>query len=406
MKMNKLVKYSMAALLAIGLFSLNNQTVNAATGYRRLTHNAYAYNIKGQRANKKLYRKGSKVRVIGSIELNGKKYNIISGNVYIKASNFKRRNSSALSNGYETSLLRNSYVYNTQGQRIRTKLHKGHSVTYYGRPVRINGKKYVQIGKEQYVRASNVLLSYNGPTDSDSLNHTHHNTANNTPSRNTTTNTQQNTANSSLSNTTSNTANSSTSTANGSTNNSSSNTSSSNQSSNTNQSGNNTDSSGNTDNGPLATKDDYEQLSRILQKLEFINTDDATWVKRKPLEAATSKAEDYLANRQTEPATVADIKKVISDINTAADNLDGDAENKKKPTLTVELSTRDNTRKTDWTPEAEKQVLTIANELYGTDDARFIEGTDNKSIGLTDGDGVVFVLDSNEFYNSNYKYIN
>lgn len=32
--MNKLVKYSMAALLAIGLFSLNNQTVNAATGYR------------------------------------------------------------------------------------------------------------------------------------------------------------------------------------------------------------------------------------------------------------------------------------------------------------------------------------------------------------------------------------
>lgn len=89
--------------------------------------------------------------------------------------------------------------------------------------------------------------------------------------------------------------------------------------------------------------------------MEFINTDDATWVKRKPLEAATSKAEDYLANRQTEPATVADIKKVISDINTAADNLDGDAENKKKPTLTAELSTRDNTRKTDWTPEAENR---------------------------------------------------
>lgn len=82
--MNKLVKYSAAALIAAGLFGVAGQSVNAATGYQRLTHNAYAYNYNGQRANRKLYRKGSKVRVIGSITLNdGKKYNIIQGNIYV-----------------------------------------------------------------------------------------------------------------------------------------------------------------------------------------------------------------------------------------------------------------------------------------------------------------------------------
>ena len=66
--MNKLVKYSTAALLTAGLFGMNTQTTNAATSHRRLTHNAYAYNYNGQRANKKLYRKGSRVKVIGTIE--------------------------------------------------------------------------------------------------------------------------------------------------------------------------------------------------------------------------------------------------------------------------------------------------------------------------------------------------
>lgn len=74
--MNKIVKYSATVLIVAGLFGINAQTANAATGYQRLTHNAYAYNYNGQRANHKLYRKGSKVRVIGSITLNGKKYNI------------------------------------------------------------------------------------------------------------------------------------------------------------------------------------------------------------------------------------------------------------------------------------------------------------------------------------------
>lgn len=116
--------------------------------------------------------------------MKGKKYNIISGNVYINASNFaKRRSRNVLGDGYETQLLHNSYVYNAKGQRIKgTKLRKGHSVTCYDNPIRIHGKKYVQIGNGQFVRSSNVLLSYNGPTGSDSLNHTYHNASSNTSS--------------------------------------------------------------------------------------------------------------------------------------------------------------------------------------------------------------------------------
>ena len=224
--MNKLVKYSAAALFAAGLFGMSTQTAHAATGYQRLTHNAYAYNVKGQRANKKLYRKGSRVRVIGSITLNGKKYNIISGNVYIKASNFRKARANAnadLGEGYETSLIRNSYVYNSKGQRIKgMKLRKGHSVTYYGQPVRIRGKKYVLIGANQYVRSCNVLLSYDGPTGSDSLNHTHHNAATSTPKRNSSNNSTSTGASSSSSANGSKQSNSSNSTTNSSSSSSSS----------------------------------------------------------------------------------------------------------------------------------------------------------------------------------------
>ena len=67
--MNKLVKCSAAALLAASLFGFGGQFVNAATGYQRLTHNAYAYTYNGKSANAKLYKKGSKVKVIGLIKL-------------------------------------------------------------------------------------------------------------------------------------------------------------------------------------------------------------------------------------------------------------------------------------------------------------------------------------------------
>ncbi|NRO60680.1 S-layer protein [Lactobacillus helveticus] len=375
--MNKLVKYSTAALLAAGLFGMSTQTANAANGYQRLTHNAYAYNYNGQRANKKIYRKGSNVKVIGSIELNGKKYNIINGNIYIKTSNFaKRRSRSSLTGGYETSLVRNSYVYNSNGKRIKgMKLCKGHNVTYYGRPVRINGKKYVQIGDNQYVRSSNVLLAYDGPISSTTNNHTNSsNTSTSNP--NTTNNSQQNTAsNSSSSSNSTNTANSAPTT-NGSNNQSS-----------------NTGSNQTTTNSELPTEDDYKALDALLDKAASADDADegaSSYATRKLFEDATSKGWDCMNNYMLSKSipttyTKADLQKMMSDIETAMKNLDGYGKEENMPVITVEESMQG--RKMDLTPEVRQQVLSFVNKWKGSTDAKFVDNDEN--IQYTDPDGKV-----------------
>lgn len=375
--MNKLVKYSTAALLAAGLFGMSTQTANAANGYQRLTHNAYAYNYNGQRANKKIYRKGSKVKVIGSIELNGKKYNIINGNIYIKTSNFaKRRSRSSLTGGYETSLVRNSYVYNSNGKRIKgMKLRKGHNVTYYGRPVRINGKKYVQIGDNQYVRSSNVLLAYDGPISSTTNNHTNSNNTS-TSNPNTTNNSQQNTAsNSSSSSNSTNTANSAPTT-NGSNNQSS-----------------NTGSNQTTTNSELPTEDDYKALDALLDKAASADDADegaSSYATRKPFEDATSKGWDCMNNYMLSKSipttyTKADLQKMMSDIETAMKNLDGYGKEENMPVITVEESMQG--RKIDLTPEVRQQVLSFVNKWRGSTDAKFVDNDEN--IQYTDPNGKV-----------------
>lgn len=415
--MNKLVKYSTAALLTAGLFGMNTQTTNAATGYQRLTHNAYAYNYNGQRANKKLYRKGSKVKVIGSIELNGKKYNIISGNVYIKASNFKKARTNAsddLGDGYETSLLRNSYVYNRKGQRIKgMKLHKNHSITYYGQPVRIRGKKYVLIGENQYVRSSNVLLSYDGPTGSNSMNHTHHNTATSTPKRN------SSTSNSTLSNTSSSSsANSSNTSSNDSTTNSSSSSSSSksdlskkdtNKEDANKQNSSNSDpktpskstdnkdskdSSKNTD--AKATSADYEALTDAIVKSQDADQWFASYSKRKALDDATNKGYDYLTfhNLFKNDYSAKEIQAAITAINTAEKNLDGNAERAKLPQVAVKSGAW------DWTDDEKQQALNVANEIWGSKDAHIVEGVNGYSItriALTDPNGTIRSYPLNQY---------
>ena len=364
--MKRFYKYAATAVIAASLMSAS-QTVNAATGYQRLTHNAYAYNYNGQRVNHKTYRKGSRVKVIGSIELNGKKYNIISGNIYIKASNFaKRRSRAALGTGYETSLVRNSYVYNAQGQRIKgMKLRKGHSVTYYGKPVRINGKKYVQIGDNQYVRSSNVLLAYDGPISSNTNNHTN----SNMPSQNSSTNTQQNAANNSSSSTnSSNTANNSSSTANVS-----SSTNSSNQT---------------TSNSELPTEDDYKALDALLHKSDTADEQDegaSSYATRKPFEDATRKGWDCMNNYMLSKSmpttyTKADLQKMMSDIETAMKNLDGYGKEENRPVVTVEESMQG--RKIDLTPEVKQQVLDFVNKWKGSANAKFVNN--DQEITYTD----------------------
>lgn len=398
--MKKIYKYYAAALVAASLFGLNAQTANASTGYQRLTHNAYAYNYNGKRANHKLYRKGSRVNVIGSIILNGKKYNIIAGNLYIKAVNFNSKKFSAitdLSDGYETTLLHNAYIYNSKGQRVRgKKLLKNHDITYYGKVLKIKGKKYVQIGDNQYVRSSNVLLAYDGPISSDSPNKAQNSTS---KQNNTSNNVKQNSAkiDSRTNTTSSNNSSSSKPDVNSS-------NKQNNQSTNANQNSNKTNTPTNqTPNTNWATDADYNELSQAIQKADVLKSVayDSTFDKQKAYLNAMQQAEYCSLDRSS--ATIkhssTEVQNIISNLNNAVANLDGRAIKAKMPKVTI-LGKLDGTEEYIWNPTTKQQALDIANQIHGSTDAHFINNT---QIGLTDGDGYVQTFDAAQVINFNYE---
>lgn len=398
--MKKIYKYYAAALVAASLFGLNAQTANASTGYQRLTHNAYAYNYNGKRANHKLYRKGSRVNVIGSIILNGKKYNIIAGNLYIKAVNFNSKKFSAttdLSDGYETTLLHNAYIYNSKGQRVKgKKLLKNHDITYYGKVLKIKGKKYVQIGDNQYVRSSNVLLAYDGPISSDSPNKAQNSTS---KQNNTSNNVKQNSAkiDSRTNTTSSNNSSSSKPDVNSS-------NKQNNQSTNANQNSNKTNTPTNqTPNTNWATDADYNELSQAIQKADVLKSVayDSTFDKQKAYLNAMQQAEYCSLDRSS--ATIkhssTEVQNIISNLNNAVANLDGRAIKAKMPKVTI-LGKLDGTEEYIWNPTTKQQALDIANQIHGSTDAHFINNT---QIGLTDGDGYVQTFDAAQVINFNYE---
>ena len=398
--MKKIYKYYAAALVAASLFGLNAQTANASTGYQRLTHNAYAYNYNGKRANHKLYRKGSRVNVIGSITLNGKKYNIIAGNLYIKAVNFNSKKFSAitdLSDGYETTLLHNAYIYNSKGQRVKgKKLLKNHDITYYGKILKIKGKKYVQIGDNQYVRSSNVLLAYDGPISSDSPNKAQNSTS---KQNNTSNNVKQNSAktDSRTNTTSSNNSSSSKPDVNSS-------NKQNNQSTNANQNSNKTNTPTNqTPNTNWATDADYNELSQAIQKADVFKSVayDSTFDKQKAYLNAMQQAEYCSLDRSS--ATIkhssTEVQNIISNLNNAVANLDGRAIKAKMPKVTI-LGKLDGTEEYIWNPTTKQQALDIANQIHGSTDAHFINNT---QIGLTDGDGYVQTFDAAQVINFNYE---
>lgn len=377
--MKKIYKYYAAALVAASLFGLSAQTANAATGYQRLTHNAYAYTYTGKRANHRLYRKGNRVKVIGSIELNGKKYNIIAGNLYIKAANFSSKKTATttdLGDGYETTMLHNAYIYNSKGKRVRgKKLLKNHDITYYGKVLMIKGKKYVQIGDNQYVRSSNVLLAYDGPISSNSNVNRH---ATNCSSNNDTSiNSNNSTNNSKNNNVVNNTANSK----NGS------------KSSKTNQT--------NTD---VATDTDFEALSLAIQKAEATKYYDATFARAQAYHQAKEAAEVLMVNHKHpykyQPViTAAEVHAATANVEAAAANLDGDAEYDKMPNVKIERAT-DGDIKYDWTPAQKQLVLDIANEIHGSTDAHYFDN--DRQIGLTDGNGMAHTFNTSYFLHETY----
>lgn len=85
MKLSKIIVTSIASLT---LLSTSITTVNAAK--LQLIRKSYVYNAKGKKT-KTLYRKGRKIKVLGTKKIKGKKYYRIGKNKYILIINFKKK---------------------------------------------------------------------------------------------------------------------------------------------------------------------------------------------------------------------------------------------------------------------------------------------------------------------------
>lgn len=198
MKRNIIISLAGAALLTLGSVNVATNTattVNAAVvrvgKYSKLQHNAYIYNSKGKRVGKSVIKRGKRVKILGKKTIKGKHYVRIGKNKYVKSANFSK--SSAKENG---KLKHNTYVVNSKGKRVsRVALKKGKKVAILGSRT-IHGKKYYRIGKDRYVKASNVTKNIPVLTSKDdSANVVENNSANsnstasaNTQNTNSTTN--------------------------------------------------------------------------------------------------------------------------------------------------------------------------------------------------------------------------
>ena len=212
--MNK--KISLTKVLALGATStallsgammMNNNKVEASSSsivLLKFKHNAYRYNKNGKRIGTGYITKGSTYYSKGAYRIHGKKYHKLDtkGNIYIKDGNLSIRR---LTN--QVTLKHNAYIYNIHGRRInRQKLYKGVSYFIYGSRY-INGKKYYQIGAQEYIKASNAsapFSTYGQSSNNDVDNTTNNSNVSNNSATNTSTTTQTNTNTNVGSNTSSN----------------------------------------------------------------------------------------------------------------------------------------------------------------------------------------------------------
>ena len=212
--MNK--KISLTKVLALGATStallsgammMNNNKVEASSSsivLLKFKHNAYRYNKNGKRIGRGYITKGSTYYSKGAYRIHGKKYHKLDTkrNIYIKDGNLSIRR---LTN--QVTLKHNAYIYNIHGRRInRQKLYKGVSYFIYGSRY-INGKKYYQIGAQEYIKASNAsapFSTYGQSSNNDVDNTTNNSNVSNNSATNTSTTTQTNTNTNVGSNTSSN----------------------------------------------------------------------------------------------------------------------------------------------------------------------------------------------------------
>lgn len=161
-KMNKKVLIATAStvLLSFGLitntYGINEVSASVRVGrVNRLQHNAYFYNAQGHKIHKSICKQGKKIIVLGTKTIKGKVYAKVGKNHYIRISNFNKSNK----NFKQTAKLRhNAYVFDEDGKRVKVApLRKNKIITIKG-IYYVKGKKYYRIGKNQFIKAVNVIL--------------------------------------------------------------------------------------------------------------------------------------------------------------------------------------------------------------------------------------------------------
>ncbi|MCO6534872.1 SLAP domain-containing protein [Lactobacillus sp.] len=123
----------------------------------KLMHNAYVYDIHGNRANQITLGAGSIIRFYGIKNIAGVDYYIVvdqgedNEKLFVKVANAEAA---------KLKLKHNSYVYNKHGKRVKKDgvLKKGVLVYIYGGAVKIRGKKYYIIDSNRYIKAANVAV--------------------------------------------------------------------------------------------------------------------------------------------------------------------------------------------------------------------------------------------------------
>lgn len=141
----------------------DNQYVKAGNidgSTKTVTHNAYVYTIKGTRdwTSAKLIKGASQVTYGSQVTIKGKKYYMIGFNAkgeakYVKAGNFVAREV-----GVKKRLMRNTYTYNGQGQKVTSiaKFKAGSYLTVYGSAVTIGNTKFYRYATNKYVKADSI----------------------------------------------------------------------------------------------------------------------------------------------------------------------------------------------------------------------------------------------------------
>lgn len=159
--MNKkvLIATASTALLSLGLmtstYGINEVSASVRVGQvNRLQHSAYIYNAQGHKIRRSFYKQGKKIIVLGTKTIKGKVYAKVGKNHYIRISNFNKSNK----NSKQTAKLKhNAYVFDEDGKRVKiTPLRKNKIITIKG-IYYVKGKKYYRIGKNQFIKAVNVI---------------------------------------------------------------------------------------------------------------------------------------------------------------------------------------------------------------------------------------------------------